>query len=39
MNLSRITHAVPDYAGQKKDFESDPVGRKKSDGRSYLISI
>lgn len=37
MYMLRIEHPVPDYAGWKKAFESDPVGRKKSGVRRYQI--
>jgi hypothetical protein len=37
MYILRIEHPVPDYAGWKKAFDSDPVGRKKSGVRRYRI--
>ena len=37
MYILRIEHPVPDYAGWKKAFDSDPVGRKKSGVRRYQI--
>jgi len=37
MYVLRIEHPVPDYAGWKKAFESDPAGRKKSGVRRYQI--
>ncbi len=38
MYILHIEHAVPNYDGWKKAFDSDPVGRKKSGVRRYLIS-
>jgi hypothetical protein len=35
--ILRIEHPVLDYAGWKKLFDSDPVGRKKSGVRRYQI--
>ena len=37
MYILRIEHPVPDYAGWKKAFDSDPVGRKKSGVIRYQI--
>lgn len=37
MYILRIEHPVPDYAGWKQAFDSDPVGRKKSGVRRYQI--
>jgi hypothetical protein len=37
MYILRIEHAVADFDGWKKAFDSDPVGRKKSGVRSYQI--
>jgi hypothetical protein len=33
----RIEHAVPDFAGWKRAFESDPADRKGSGVRRYQI--
>lgn len=37
MYMLRIEHAVPNYAGWKQAFDSDPVGRAKSGVRRYQI--
>jgi hypothetical protein len=37
MFVLRIEHAVPDWNGWKKAFDSDPVGRQKSGVRRYRI--
>ena len=37
MYVLRIEHPVPDYAGWKRAFDSDPVGRKKLGVRRYRI--
>ena len=37
MIILRIEHKVPDFAGWKKAFESDPINRKKSGVRHYSI--
>jgi hypothetical protein len=37
MYMLRIEHPVPDFAGWKKVFDSDPVDRKKSGVRRYQI--
>ena len=37
MYMLRIEHPVPDYAGWKKEFDSDPAFRKKSGVRRYQI--
>ena len=37
MYVLRIEHPVPDYAGWKQAFDSDPVGRKKMGVRRYRI--
>jgi len=37
MYILRIEHPVPDYAGWKKAFDSDPAGRKKAGVRRYQI--
>lgn len=37
MIVLRIEHAVPDYNGWKKAFDSDPIDRKKSGVKSYRI--
>ena len=37
MYILRIEHPVPDFAGWKKAFESDPVGREKSGVRRYQV--
>jgi hypothetical protein len=37
MYILRIEHPVPDFAGWKKAFDSDPVGRKKLGVRRYQI--
>jgi hypothetical protein len=38
MYVLRIEHPVPDYAGWKKAFDSDPVGRQKMGVRRYEVS-
>jgi hypothetical protein len=37
MIVLQIEHLVPDYAGWKKAFDSDPVDRKQSGVRAYRI--
>ena len=37
MYVLRIEHPVPDYAGWKRAFDSDPVGRKQMGVRRYRI--
>lgn len=37
MYLLRIEHPVPNYAGWKQAFDSDPVGREKLGVRRYQI--
>ena len=37
MYILRIEHPVPNYAGWKQAFDSDPVGREKSGVRRYQI--
>jgi ribosomal protein L35AE/L33A len=37
MYVLRIEHAVPDYEGWKRVFDSDPVGREKSGVRRYQV--
>lgn len=37
MYILRIEHAVPDYEGWKRAFDSDPVGREKSGVRRYQV--
>lgn len=37
MPILRIEHPVPDFAGWKQAFESDPVGRERSGVRRYAI--
>ena len=37
MIILRIEHKVPDFAGWKKAFESDPINRKKSGVKRYRI--
>ena len=37
MLILHIEHAVPNFDGWKKAFESDPVNRKKSGVRHYSI--
>ncbi len=37
MYMLRIEHPVPNYAGWKQAFDSDPVDRKKSGVRRYRI--
>jgi hypothetical protein len=37
MSVLQIEHKVPDFAGWKKAFDSDPLGREKSGVRRYHI--
>jgi hypothetical protein len=37
MPILRIEHSVPDFAGWKAAFDSDPVDRKQSGVRRYQI--
>jgi hypothetical protein len=37
MYILRIEHAILDFDGWKKAFDSDPVGREKSGVRRYRI--
>jgi len=37
MHVLRIEHPIADYAGWKKAFDSDPVGRERSGVRRYRI--
>lgn len=37
MYILRIEHAVPDFDGWKKAFDSDPVNREKSGVRRYRV--
>lgn len=37
MYILRIEHPVPNYAGWKQAFDSDPVGREKLGVRRYQI--
>ncbi|HEX6800241.1 MAG TPA: hypothetical protein VF116_21185 [Ktedonobacterales bacterium] len=37
MPILRIEHAVPDFEGWKRAFDSDPVGRERSGVRRYQI--
>ena len=37
MYILRIEHLVPDFAGWKQAFDSDPVGREKSGVRRYQV--
>jgi len=37
MYILRIEHAVSNFDGWKKAFDSDPVGREKSGVRRYRI--
>ena len=37
MHILRIEHAVPDFGGWKKAFDSDPLGRKKAGVRRYRV--
>lgn len=37
MYMLRIEHTVHDFAGWKRAFDSDPVGREKSGVRRYRI--
>jgi hypothetical protein len=38
MPTLRIEHSVPDFAGWKRAFDSDPAGRKVSGVRRYQVS-
>jgi hypothetical protein len=38
MPTLRIEHAVPDFAGWKRAFDSDPADRKGSGVRRYKVS-
>jgi hypothetical protein len=33
----KIEHPVPEYNGWKKAFDSDPIGREKSNVRRYRV--
>jgi hypothetical protein len=35
--MLKIEHAVPDFDGWKKAFDSDPIGREKSGVRRYRV--
>lgn len=37
MIVLQIEHAVPNFEGWKKAFESDPINRKKAGVRRYRI--
>jgi ribose 5-phosphate isomerase len=37
MFILQMEHAVPDFNGWKKAFDSDPLNRKQSGVRSYRI--
>jgi hypothetical protein len=37
MPILRIEHAVPDFTGWKRAFDSDPVDRKGSGVRRYQV--
>lgn len=37
MYILRIEHPVPDFAGWKQAFDSDPVGREQSGVRRYRV--
>jgi len=37
MVILRIEHPVPDYAGWKQAFDSDPANRRQSGVRRYQI--
>jgi hypothetical protein len=37
MPILRIEHAVPDFAGWKRAFDSDPANRKGSGVRRYQV--
>lgn len=37
MFILRVEHTVQNYEGWKKAFDSDPIGRKKSDVRRYRV--
>jgi hypothetical protein len=38
MTTLRIGHAVPDFDGWKRAFDSDPAGRERSGVRRYQVS-
>ena len=38
MHILRIEHPVPNYAGWKAAFDSDPVGRERLGVRRYRVS-
>lgn len=38
MPILRIEHAVPDFTGWKRAFDSDPADRKGSGVRRYQVS-
>ncbi len=38
MPILRIEHAVPDFSGWKRAFDSDPADRKGSGVRRYQVS-
>lgn len=38
MYILRIEHEIRDYAGWKRAFDSDPVGRQQSGVRRYRIA-
>ena len=38
MYVLRIEHPVPDFAGWKKAFDGDPIGRERSGVRRYRVS-
>ena len=37
MYVVRIEHAVPSFAGWKRAFDSDPVGRQHAGVRAYRV--
>jgi hypothetical protein len=37
MYLLRIEHAVPNYDGWKRAFDSDPAGRERAGVRRYQV--
>ena len=37
MFILRVEHTVQNYEGWKKAFDSDPIGRKKSDVRRHRV--
>ena len=37
MFILRVEHTVQNYEGWKKAFDSDPIGRNKSDVRRYRV--